>query len=1291
MSITEQNHPNAERQRSPSRHVRELGGVSPYNDLFQSLESRTLLAQASWDGGGDQSSWSDPFNWANDTLPANGDDVFIFSNQVNGSVKFTTGSVTLNTFTSSQNVDVQGGSLGVSGLFRWFAGRLTYSGGLLAGSPEIINSTLELAGGASPVTFIMSASTTLFGDVGTAQTLWLRGSNSAQHSDVAWNSGFTNRGTIRMEPIEQGWNETITLPGSNVLINEGAITAIRGAITTQFGGLRRLNANVTNRGSIAAAPDQEIEIANVGRTFRHESGSLSTGKGIIVFDGAGGGSLAGSMVFAGGTTVGAPTLVNVALSIQTASPGSFFVTGEGASLSGDVAAGQTVRVGGSGRFGHARLIVASGFTNAGTIRLETIDFDAANQPRQYRANLFVNSGTLLNTGVLELIEGTGGERNVSAQVHNTGVVLVDVSPPEVPTVLFGRSGAALQNSGSFTVSGVGAIVSIQGASFTNSGSLIVSERSTFSVAFAAFNFTGGVITGSVTLFSTALTLGASSGAGAILVGGSSTLAGDIRPDQTIWVQGGISGQTATLTSPSGFVNNGVLRLAPARGPFNCTLVLQSGVLVNNGTIDIPHGKIPDRDPVVGPAPFLGTRSISGNVTNRGMFRVGSARFDLLNAGRTFRQESGALEVLGRMIIWHGADGALAGGSFVLAGGTISGAPQLVNAALALQSSSPAAFILSGTSATITGAIAAGQTVHVRGGDDFGGAILTAANPGGDLTNAGVLRLESINSQQRSNLFAAGTITNTGSLILGAGSGGARDVSAAINNSGSVQVLSRGFNGGPFGRPGAAHVNTGSFVVSGEDGTNTAPTITVSGSSFTNAGQLTVDPGSFALVLTPSFTHAGGMSGSTTAIGTTLTLAAATPASFALGGASSLVGDIAVGQTVWVQGSSRAGTTTLTSTSGFTNAGTLRIEPIEQGFNCAVNVPAGTLTNTGSILVNRGDISATFPGLRTIIGNLTNRGALVVGANISLSVLNAGRTFTQEAGALNTGGGLTVTNGTLQLLGGIVTGKPLLLNGLLSLRSTSAASFILTGATATLSGPVSAGQSVWIRGSNLGGDAVVTSNGPLSNGGVIRMESIDAAWQSVLVVAGAFTNTGVVLSADSTGGARRLTVSAGDLINAGTFDLSSRAVVNVLAGRFIQLASGSLASAFASSSVYARVTAALSVELAGNVATTFVSGYAPTRYQRSGFITGASVAGFFGTQSAAAPAPDNRAVVVPSGTGAELLITSLADFNRDGAANGVDLALYTAAYNASDPAADFNEDGQVTETDLNLFNYYLNLG
>ncbi|MEX2115039.1 MAG: hypothetical protein WD845_17730, partial [Pirellulales bacterium] len=80
---------------------------------FEPLEDRRVLAPVSWDGGGDGVNWSDPINWSGDALPNSADDVTI---SVGGTITVThaSGSTTIRSVTSDENLTISGGSLTVT-------------------------------------------------------------------------------------------------------------------------------------------------------------------------------------------------------------------------------------------------------------------------------------------------------------------------------------------------------------------------------------------------------------------------------------------------------------------------------------------------------------------------------------------------------------------------------------------------------------------------------------------------------------------------------------------------------------------------------------------------------------------------------------------------------------------------------------------------------------------------------------------------------------------------------------------------------------------------------------------------------------------------------------------------------------------------------------------------------------------------------------------------------------------------------------------------------------------------
>lgn len=116
-------------------------------------------------------------------------------------------------------------------------------------------------------------------------------------------------------------------------------------------------------------------------------------------------------------------------------------------------------------------------------------------------------------------------------------------------------------------------------------------------------------------------------------------------------------------------------------------------------------------------------------------------------------------------------------TFNFNGGSIGGTVTLLNSALAIGTGSigTASFVLEGSD-TLTGNVAAGQTLSVQGSAVGGNATLTST---GNVTNAGTILLESQNVGYSDTLSAptgSGSFTNAagGTIQVANGSGGPLD-------------------------------------------------------------------------------------------------------------------------------------------------------------------------------------------------------------------------------------------------------------------------------------------------------------------------------------------------------------------------------------------------------------------------------------------------------------------------------------------------------------------------------------
>jgi hypothetical protein len=120
------------------------------------------------------------------------------------------------------------------------------------------------------------------------------------------------------------------------------------------------------------------------------------------------------------------------------------MTGTG-TLSGNIAAGQSVTVRGQNAGGNATVTASAGFSNAGTIRMDALEGG-------YSATLAMTAGALTNlpTGVIETKPGAGGPRTISANVRNEGIV--DIDAATTVSSLEAAAGSVLRGHSTITLS-----------------------------------------------------------------------------------------------------------------------------------------------------------------------------------------------------------------------------------------------------------------------------------------------------------------------------------------------------------------------------------------------------------------------------------------------------------------------------------------------------------------------------------------------------------------------------------------------------------------------------------------------------------------------------------------------------------------------------------------------------------------------------------------------------------------------------------------------------------------------
>ena len=837
------------------------------------------------------------------------------------------------------------------------------------------------------------------------------------------NDSFVNNGSITLETIASSFQSNLIVAG--ILTNTNTIQVLAGT-----GGVRTINANLvnangtivfdsnttlnktngvyTNDGAILIIPGRTLSISGGNQTFNQNGGNLSVGGNLAMSS--------ANFNFNGGIISGAPTLNNVDLTIGPLATGSAaFNLGGTSTLTGDVKPGQQLNILG-GQSSNATLSAANGFTNEGTIILETI-------ASAFQSNLQVTNGVLTNTGIININAGTGGVRTVTANLVNNGDIFINDS------TTFNQSGGLYTNNGLFQVES-GHTLSISGLGQTfnqNGGTLTIAGN--FRMSSATFNFNGGDINGTPTLNGVSLNLASGATAPATFnLGGTTTLTGDVKAGQQLNVRGGQS-SNALLSATNSFNNDGIIVLETIASTLPSNLRVTNGVLTNTGVISINAGtggvRTVTANLVNNGDVFINDNTTfnqsSGIYTNNGLFQVESGHtLSISGLGQTFNQNAGVLTIVG--------DFSMSSATFNFNGGDINGVPTLntVNLNLGATATAPATFNL-GNTTSLTGDVKPGQQLNVRGGQSSNALLLAAAG----FTNGGTIVLETSTSSFQSNLQVTnGILTNTGVISINAGTGGTRNFTANLVNNGSVFIN----DSTTFNQSGGLYTNNGLFRV------ESGHTLSISGLGQTfnqNGGTLTV-VGDFSMSSSTFNFNGGDINGTPTlnAINLNLGLTATAPVTFNLGNTSSLTGDVKPGQRLNVRGG-QSSNARLMAINGFTNEGTIVLETSTSSFQSNLQVTNGTLTNTGTISINVGT-----GGARTFTANLLNNGNVYINTNTtfnqssgiytnngsfniasgrSLSISGLGQTFNQTNGTLTVDGVFSCNSMTFNYAGGFIAG------------------------------------------------------------------------------------------------------------------------------------------------------------------------------------------------------------------------------------------------------------------------------
>jgi hypothetical protein len=852
----------------------------------------------------------------------------------------------------------------------------------------------------------------------------------------------------------------------------------------------------------------------------------------------------------------------------------------------------------------------------------------------------ITNGTLLNRGRIQMSMGDNfTELGIQGRVVNLGTIDVKRRGS-----IFGY----FTNSGTIDVA-AGETLSISGFECNQTAGTI-SGSGTVQVGNTTFNYTGGAVVGSpIVLEAHTVNLSPSPDTAAFQMDSSGDVRGSLGPRQTLIVAGRESCCNPTATFPEGFTNNGTIRLDAAGLAWSATLKITTGELTNRGLIEFKQGSGGGRN-INGTVSNFGTvtvnwtGSLGGTFNNSGTVTIAAGQ-ELRASVQTFNQSAGTLTGAGVLKVQSGA--------LNFNGGSVTeGSALLINSDLNLASADPAAFIVTASSNRVTGNLAAGQLLLIRG-SSAGNPTQVSLSSG--FTNFGTIRLESEGSF---NVNLLGALLNrpSGVISINPTLGGYRAINGNITNEGTINVnFDCTFTG--------VHTNIGTInVAAGQKLSLGTGTLRQNGGSIAGAGTLEMNQGTFEF-------DGGTITGTTPIlINTTLKLGVSegTASFVVIGTIAKVSGRLAAAQSIWMRASNQSTTTIVTIPDTLLNAGNIRLESLDGPYTTALtgtltNLPGGTLSvNQGSggsrsitsTLTNQGTI-AVNSSLMTFAGTLTNSGTVSVAAGSTMSLIG-GQTFNHNGGTIEGAGVLEVSGGTFNYNAGTTAGNgPVLVGATLNIIGSGSASFVLS-AIAKLTGNVSAGQTLWIRGSNRGSNATVTSAG-FTNAGTIRMESIDSTFTSNLTISsGTLINSGTILINAGSGGGRTvigslrneahlyigtsvtitgagvvlensptgtmdgngiLSVSGVTFRNGGQLNPGSSPAVFSIIGALNQLASGVVNTeigGLTAGTQFDQVTVSAAANLTGTLNITRINGYEPNLNDTFDVLTYASRTGTFTT-------------------------------------------------------------------------------
>ena len=713
-------------------------------------------------------------------------------------------------------------------------------------------------------------------------TLWLRGGASG-HAALSVISNLTNHGTIQLQTVSGGWDDSISVGGSLANAPDGLIEVNLGT-----GGGRYLTANVVNQGVLNVAGGTSLYGNGAGKVFRQESGSINATNFFTWAD--------GRFDFVGGFLTGLVAVRNGSLDVALMAGASTINCAGASTLVANRASNVTVWVEG-GLYGDATLTTLEGAVNAGTLRLESIN-------GSYPSVVSIGGSNLVNTGsgVIEANTGTGGARWISGNFVNQGLVnatngyldfhgtyeaaggriagagrlrsanLKVTASPNEPTLLdlWGNTTLLTDNL-------TNTILWVHGGPDGDSTltlPAITTNRGTLRLESTGGTWPEAVAIGQLLVNAPEGTIEVNAGAG-----GAREINGNVLNQGTINVASGIrlycNGANKVFRQEAGSINaTNLFTWADGRFDFVGGF-LTGSVAVRNGSLDVAEAAGASTLIAAGNSTLIGNRATNvtvwvegglyGDATltthTNGSLNLGTIRLESAGGGWTSaistpapgltngpagiissQTGAGGPRWLSGTLVNQGLVSAETGyyldlsGHLEEAGGRFEGSVRIRNSLLRVTASPavPTTMLLWSVN-TLATDNQPNVTLLVQGGGS-GDATLNWTN---GWSNFGTVAMDSINGGYWATLnVSGGTLHNRagGLLEIRPGTGGGRPVNAELSNEGEVLAN----YGATISATGANHANLGVIRLA-----NT--TLTFAGATFTNhAGGLLAGSGTFGV-------------------------------------------------------------------------------------------------------------------------------------------------------------------------------------------------------------------------------------------------------------------------------------------------------------------------------------------------------------------------------------------------------------------------------------------------------------